>query len=266
MTAHGVRQVAAIGHLLIVGPNNDVAGFEPGFLRGAAFFHRANQNSFTVFHAEEFSKLAAQALRLYAQYVRISLNLEGIAGDFNVGDFNAGDPGNDDLGMGHTLDLAAIAELHADLHGVAVTADAEAYRAPGRSLAKQPAQLLFALNGGAVKIQNHVMLFQAGFACRSILVHHGNFHTTLLLELEGRHALLGHVLDVHAQVRTAGGRVDIDLRRTFGRRGLLRVRLRRGSRPGRDASRPGQHNAVIYSPNHGNHPSSFRCVILPPYA
>ena len=58
MAAQNVAQVAAVGKLFIVGLDDDIAGFEAGFFRGAAFFHRTNQHAFSILHAEVITQLA----------------------------------------------------------------------------------------------------------------------------------------------------------------------------------------------------------------
>src|SRR5262249_48096975 len=130
--------------------------------------------------------------------------------------------GNDQFGHGIGDDLGAIGKLHADLDRVAIAADPERHRASRRSLADDPPQLFLAFYWGAVDFQNDVVFLHAGFACRGVLVHHGHFHAALLLQLQRADAICGDVLNVHAQIRAAGGGVEKDI----GRGVELRVWLR----------------------------------------
>ena len=82
------------------------------------------------------------------------------------------------------FNFSAVADLHLDLHGVAISADAQSYRTAHRRFADHSAQLLFAFNPGAVKIKDHIMLFQTGLACGGVLINHGYLDPALLFQLE----------------------------------------------------------------------------------
>src|SRR5215831_5019863 len=202
MVAQDMGKIGAIGKLLVVRAYDAVAGLEAGLFRRAAFLHRANENTFTVLDAKIFPQLAAQVLGLDAQRGRVHVELKGKSGIIIKVESlrRARYARNDDLGTTLGEDLVAIAELYADLHGVAVAADAQVHAAARRHLAQKAAQLLFAVHGSPVELQDHIVLFQAGFAGRRVLVDHGDFHAALFLELQRPNPLGGDVLDVDPEV------------------------------------------------------------------
>ena len=91
--------------------------------------------------------------------------------------------------MAHMREIAgfnfsAIADLYLDLHGIAVAADAQSHRPACGSFVDHSPQLLLAFNPGAVKIKDHIMLFQASLACGGVLINHGYLDPALLFQLE----------------------------------------------------------------------------------
>jgi len=51
-----------------------------------------------------------------------------------------------------------VSQLDIDLHGSAITANAERDRASGRHFTNQAANLFFAFHGGAVEVENYIVL------------------------------------------------------------------------------------------------------------
>src|SRR5215472_5644152 len=127
-------KVAAVRKLLIVHADNDIACFEPGLLRGAAFLHRTDQNTVAVLNAEEFAQLPPRVLGLGTEPLGINLDLKCVSRNLDPGGLN---PGNHNAGLyrgnhnpwAFRHHLSAVAQLYTDLHRVAVAAETQRYGA-----------------------------------------------------------------------------------------------------------------------------------------
>ena len=96
--------------------------------------------------------------------------------------------------------LALVGELNLNRKGLAVAADAEVNDASGRRLMDHAAQLRTAFDVGAVHGENDVMLSKAGLSGGSILIHHGDFHPALFLQLESRKTVGRDVGDIYPEI------------------------------------------------------------------
>ena len=77
-----------------------------------------------------------------------------------------------------------VCKLHFDGHGLAITADAEIHYASRRGFSYDSAHLSGAFNGCAVHADDYVMVMQARFSGRSILVDRRDLDSMLFFELQ----------------------------------------------------------------------------------
>src|SRR6185312_8955089 len=121
--------------------------------------------------------------------------------------------GNNDARKSLRHDRAVVSQLDINLHGRAVTAEAERDCASGRDFTNQTAKLLFAFNRCAVEIENYVVLAQACFPSGSIGIYHCDFYSAFFFQLERGHAVCGHVANINPQIRASscgGVKVALD--------------------------------------------------------
>jgi len=89
-----------------------------------------------------------------------------------------------------------------DVHGLAIATDAHGNCPAGRNFANQAPQLFHAFDLLLVDGQDDIMFFQSGFACGSILVHHGDFDAALFSEVKRVGTVCSDVARVNAEIRT----------------------------------------------------------------
>src|SRR5579872_6798127 len=194
--AQGAGKISSIIDGLAIGFDDHVAGMKSGLLGAAAFFHGSHQYSLTTFSAEKFTELRSHVFDhqstahpgvhhdhrngiIHVWHCRYRWNgwncrYRRDRWNFRHREFKAL------RSVVVSKFFGAIGELRFECHLLALAADAKGNDAANRYFTNDTAQLLNALDRRAVHIENDVLLFEASFAGRSVLIYHGHFDALLI--------------------------------------------------------------------------------------
>ncbi len=200
--AHRVREVAGVVHGLVVDLDDDVSRAQSGLLRAATLIDRAHQHSIAVLHAEEVAQLRRDVL--YHQTAAFRPSRYDPVESRNI-DLGNVDLGNVHMDIAHTVPIKLVMlvrQLHLDGHWLAIPAQAETHYAAGRHFVDHPPQLCATLDRRAIHGENNVVLLDAGFARRSVLVDHGYLNAFFLFQLQRAQPLRSHIRDVDPKIGT----------------------------------------------------------------
>ena len=196
-----VAEIAGVMHRLVVDLHDYVSGAEACLFRTAAFLDRAHQHSIAILDTEELSQLRADIFHSQTAARRGGYHHHVDRRNVDVRDVDLGHLKVKVLHvMAHGELLVLVAQLNFHRHRLPVTAQAEGHDAARRHLVDHATQLRSTFNRSAVHGQNHVMLFDARLACRSVLVDHGYLNALFFFQLQRAQPFVGHIRNVDPKV------------------------------------------------------------------
>src|ERR1019366_69036 len=199
--ADRLTEIPGIADRLAVHPDNHVAGVETGFLCTTALLHRAHQYSLAIFRPEEVAQLRAHVLH---HQTAVGRGMNHHNRSWNIQLRKSSEVWHHKLEFrGQYRKIFAAGGVRLQGQWVAVAAGGLPDAAPRRDFVNHAPQLLYALHWFAIDTQDHVMLSNSSLPGRSVLIHHGDFHSALFLQLQWANALCRDVTGVHAQIRAS---------------------------------------------------------------
>src|ERR1700722_5191206 len=219
-----MAEVAAVMNWFAVDLDDHVTGAKAGLIGAASFFNRANQNTLPVLSSEEISQLRGEIFhhqtaarsrvhdhdgnrqvhvrqnRHRGHYWHIELKLLAVRPHV----------------VGKTF--LAIAQFHFDAYDLTIAANPQRDDSSRGSLADHAAQLLDALHVASIHRQDYIILLEPSLPGRSVLIHHGDFHTAFIFQVERCQPIRSDITRIDPEIRTAapvlaGKTVEIASRR-----------------------------------------------------